>query len=271
MTTIADLSRYDALEAVDLYDGVILNIEDPGFTAKRDRAIAKGIPWGTYSWVYPGGGAAAADRAYQAASAPPLGVWLDYEQTGVTPQDLTNALNRGDQLGLKLGVYTYLYIIDSVSNRVGNHPLWLAYYPNANDGTYPTGRDGDARRYGALLWQYTSSNGTRDLSRVLDDTRWTAWTGGTAPAPAPAPSSNKETEMVIYENVDITDKDKNSADGHWAARIGYSLVNISAGDAYVHAISGVPVVKGLRTLDIVGQCITGAKAQKNAEFWRSKV
>lgn len=77
--------------------------------------------------------------------------------------------------------------------------------------------------------------------------------------------------MVIYENLDVTDKDKNSADGHWAARIGYSLVNISAGDAYVHALAGVPVVKGLHTLDIVGQCVSGAKAQKNAEFWRSKV
>lgn len=196
MTTIADLSRYDPLEAVDLYDGVILNIEDPGFIQKRDRAIANSKPWGTYSWVYPGQGAAASERAFTTGTGP-LGAWLDYEQNGLNGNDLTAALRRGEELGLKLGVYTYLYIIGSVATLLGDHPLWLAYYPGNNDGTYPAGNAGDAVAHGALLWQYTSSNGTRDLSHVLDDTKWTAWTGGATPTPAPAPDDAPKDDVMI--------------------------------------------------------------------------
>lgn len=177
MGYIADLSKYDPDNAVDNYpDGVILNIEDPGFATKRDRAIAKGIPWGTYSWVYPGQGAAAAQRAHDAGYGA-LGAWLDYEQEGVSPSDLQQALAHGDELGVKLGVYTYLYIWPTVSNVVGNHPVWMAYYPGANDGTYQSPYSDDARAAGALLHQFTSSNGTRDLSVVLDNNRWSAWTG----------------------------------------------------------------------------------------------
>jgi hypothetical protein len=175
---IADLSRYDPLTAVDAYDGVILNIEDPGFAAKRDRAVAKGIPWGTYSWVYPGRGANAAQAAHDAGVGP-LGAWLDYEQVGVGPDDLTAALARGDELGLKLGVYTYLYILPSVAGRFDGHPLWLAYYPGQNDGSYRANFSDDARARGAVLHQFTSSNGTRDLSVVVDEPAWSAWTGST--------------------------------------------------------------------------------------------
>lgn len=198
MTTIADLSRYDPLEAVDLYDGVILNVEDPGFGAKRDRAIQKNIPWGTYIWVYPGQGAAAGQKAHDIPSGS-LGAWLDFEQSGATADDLSAALNRADELGVKIGVYTYLYILNSIADRVGTHPLWLAYYPGANDGTYQSSYSDSARQRGALIHQYTSSNGTRDLSRVLDDARWAQWTGETTPNPAPEPTPvlPKGDEMIL--------------------------------------------------------------------------
>lgn len=197
MTTIADLSRYDPLEAVDLYDGVILNVEDPGFAAKRDRAIEKNIPWGTYIWVYPGQGANAGQKAHDIPTGS-LGAWLDFEQAGATAADLRAALARADQLGTKIGVYTYLYILNGVSSEIGNHPLWLAYYPGYNDGSYQDWYSNDAKNAGALLHQYTSSNGTRDLSRVLDDTRWNNWVGD-APAstPAPKPIPTEEAMIVV--------------------------------------------------------------------------
>lgn len=176
MGYVADLSRYDPLEAVDLYpDGVILNIEDPGFTQKRDRAISNGFPWGTYTWVYPGLGAQATNRAVDAGVGP-LGVWLDYEQEGVSPNDLQQALARADELGARVGVYTYLYILDSVAGLLGDHPLWLAYYPGGSD--WQQGYSDTARARGAVLHQFTSSNGSRDLSVVVDPERWSAWTGG---------------------------------------------------------------------------------------------
>jgi len=177
MGYIADLSRYDPLEAVDSYpDGVILNVEDPGFGAKRDRANSRGVPWGTYSWVYPGQGPQAAQRAADAGVGP-LGAWLDYEQQGVSPSDLQQALARGEQLGIRIGVYTYLYILDSVAGVLGEHPLWLAYYPGGD--TWQPSYSDTARARGALLHQFTSSNGDRDLSVVLDPARWSAWIGST--------------------------------------------------------------------------------------------
>lgn len=212
MGYIADLSRYDPLEAVDQFpDGVILNIEDPGFAAKRDRAVSKGIPWGTYSWVYPGQGPQAAQRAHDAGTGP-LGAWLDYEQEGVSPSDLQLALSKADQLGFKIGVYTYLYIWPSVSGVVGDHPIWMAYYPGANDGTYQDAYSNDARKAGALLHQFTSSNGSRDLSVVLDPTRWSAWTGSGDDEMTPDDWSKlgtwmQESEARIEKHVDdVVDK-----------------------------------------------------------------
>lgn len=195
MGFIADLSRYDPVEAVDLYDGVILNVEDPGYEAKRDRAIARGVPWGVYSWVYPGKGPAAIERVHGIDA--PLGVWLDYEQAGVQPVDLSAALTLADGLGMRVGVYTYLYILPTVKDRIGDHPLWLAYYPGRNDGVYAEGFSEDARRHGALLHQFTSSEGRRDLNVVLDQTRWATWTN--IPTAEPA----KELDgMVLYHTVD---------------------------------------------------------------------
>jgi hypothetical protein len=220
---IADLSRYDPVEAVDGFpDGVILNVEDPGFADKRSRAVGNGIPWGTYSWVYPGQGAAAAQRAYDAGVGP-LGTWLDYEQDGVTPTDLEQALAKADELGLHLGVYTYLATLPSVASLLGKHPLWLAYYPMANDGTYLPGYSDSARQAGALLHQFTSSNGFRDLSVVLDPARWATWTGT---APAPAPTTSEFCDM-LYKTTD------NGVDTYYRDAGGI-LVKLSASEAGVY-------------------------------------
>jgi hypothetical protein len=195
----ADLSSYDGSDGtvVDPYQFVILNVQDPTIAAKINRAKAKGIPWGLYTWVYPGAGANSitlAKRIIDTYGKPPKGVWLDYEQAGVTPGDLTDALVTGEQAGMELGVYTYLAILPSVATSLRGHPLWLAFYPHPNDGSYPGGSEQNARDHGAKLWQYTSSNGTRDLNVILDEAWWHTWGDDTE-----EPTPNKKGQDVIYK------------------------------------------------------------------------
>lgn len=82
--------------------------------------------------------------------------------------------------------------------------------------------------------------------------------GGTAPAPT---DEHKESDTVLY----------GTKDGKWYLKWGYSVSETTPGDAYVHAISGVPVVRDLDPLNIVALCVQGAKARKNSDFWAQKV
>ena len=96
-----DVSRYQGLESLDGQSFVIVNVEDPGLADKIAHAKQLGIPWGLYTWVYPGSGRADMARAAAQVSAlgdPPLGFWLDYEQAGVTPNDLTDALDHAHEI-----------------------------------------------------------------------------------------------------------------------------------------------------------------------------
>jgi GH25 family lysozyme M1 (1,4-beta-N-acetylmuramidase) len=78
----------------------------------------------------------------------------------------------------------------------------------------------------------------------------------------------RSTDMVIYHNVDVHDPDGGTATGEWVAMQGSDgPTQITAGEAFVHAISGVPWVDNMHGLNIVGLGIRGAQARKNAEFW----
>lgn len=181
-----DVSRYQGLEALEGQSFVIVNVEDPTLADKVAHAKQLGIPWGLYTWVYPGNGRADMARAADRAAAlgdPPLGYWLDYEEAGVAPGDLSAALDHADERGIlgRTGVYTYLYQIASVADALRGRPLWLAYYPGNNDGSFPARQDGDARTWGAVLWQYTSgANAPVGLDRnvVIDETWYSQWIGG---------------------------------------------------------------------------------------------
>jgi hypothetical protein len=223
-----DLSRYDTVGDVQpAFD--LLNVEDPGCSQKAHRAHALGITWGLYSWVYPNDQGHSATRSkamgdlleLDGTGQPPAGHWLDYEQTGVTPQDLVNAFAHGVE---HLGVYTYLYIIASVKETIGSRPLWLAYYPGNNDGQYPAGSIGDAQRWGAKLWQYSSTNGNLDRDVVVDEAWWAGWVHGN---PKPVPVPRDEDSMYFVHDPDgsgriwqVGDTRRPLEGGEWAFRAG---------------------------------------------------
>lgn len=209
---IPDLSRYDADGDAGAYpDGVILNIEDPHMANKAEIAHRAGAPVLLYSWVYPGDQGQSASRAQAAeellaADGIPVAghaLFLDYEQAGVQASDLQNGLRVGDSRGMKPAIYTYAYLVATVADLLPGRFLWLAYYPGANDGTYPSGQEGLAHQWGASLWQFTSSGGQRDLSAVLDEAAWSQLIGGTQPRPPTPPVTPKETDMIHVQLGDV--------------------------------------------------------------------
>lgn len=246
MTIVSDQSKFDGSALVDIADAYWLNVRDPDFVAKCHQAHDLGKPWGPYSWVDPGDGAGASQRAKDGVDAaglgePPLGYALDYEEAGVTQTDLVNALDRAESIGTfeRTMVYTYLYIIGTISGVLRGRPLWLAYYPGNNDGSYPDGQDGPATNWGALLWQYTSTNGTRDLSRVVNEAAWAQWVGGSTPA----------VEKKVVDDMFIVEKRDGQPDQYWEPVAGGCL-QLTAVEAYIRGLAGIPHIE-LPTLGLI--------------------
>lgn len=203
---VDDISRYDggpdALTA-DRCDEAIFNVEDPQVLEKVRRWSGElDKPWHLYGWEYPGGGSSAIPLIHDTADRldmTPKAGWVDYEQNGVTADDGWAAHAAADELGFPCGFYTYLYLLNSQAGlrdvwRAFNL-RWIAYYPGTNDGSYPAAAIDDAQQWGSVLWQYTSSNGTRDRNVVVDEARWA--TLGAAPAPPPAPPAKKGQHMEL--------------------------------------------------------------------------
>jgi hypothetical protein len=168
-----DLSRYDELEAVDSAAFVIVNVDDPGLADKLRRAIAQGKPWGGYKWIYTGAsGRAAAQECVSKLrrfGEPPLGSWADYEEAGNTHQQLVDWFGGLDSVGARGGYYTNDWRVDHAAliRDVGTRWYWTAGYPGANDGRFPGWQYLRTSRP-AQLWQFTSTNGTRDQNAVVD-------------------------------------------------------------------------------------------------------
>lgn len=197
---VLDLSRYDSANIYDVSAvndpdarDIIVNVEDPGCENKVAEAQRLGKGRGLYSWLYPGDGAGSAVRGQQMADrlarggvALTKGVAIDYEQNGVSPNDATAARVRASQLPQPFHLYTYLYLLNSQPGLAAEWwqwmGRWIAYYPGNNDGSLPGWAIGDAQAWGAMLWQYTSTNGQRDRSTPVSDA-WHTWGGGAAPAP----------------------------------------------------------------------------------------
>lgn len=236
MTRISDQSLYDGDTLVDNADGYWINCQDPNFASKCRASIDLGKTWGPYGWVDPGDGGGSMQRLADSIGAnglpsPPLGYALDYEQDGVSPADLVNALDRAEALGVfdRTMVYTYLYIVGSIQGVMRGRPLWLAYYP-VGDSSYDPSYSTAARNWGALLHQFTSGwNGRGDMSVVVDDTAWSAWIGGQTPQP------RKVVEgMVIVEK-----RDGGLPDQYWEPAAG-GCVQLTAVEAYTNSLAGVP-------------------------------
>lgn len=212
-----DLSKFDGgAESVDRpgVDGVILNVEDPGILDKALRARDEAKPVLVYTWVYPAGGRAAVDRAIDVAATltghgvDVLDYAFDYEQDGVVPQDLRDAIGYGRQHGLPMLAYTFLFELDAALKQVLTDtgvPLWLAFYPGGNDGSYPGWAEQQARDTGAVLWQYTSSNGVRDRSIVLDPAWFQSLTGN-----PPTPSTPVQEQSLVMDITTVTNPNGNA-------------------------------------------------------------
>lgn len=177
-----DLSRYDGLEAVDSAAFVIVNVDDPGLGDKIGRAVAQAKPWGGYKWIYPGasGWNAATECAakLRAFGEAPLGSWADYEDNGVDQGQLVDWFRGLDSVSARGGYYTNDWRVDhgALIAAVGTRWYWTAGYPGANDGTFP-GWDALRTSRPAQLWQFTSTNGTRDQNAVVDSA-WYESLGG---------------------------------------------------------------------------------------------
>lgn len=100
---------------------------------------------------------------------------------------------------------------------------------------------------------------------------WRDWIYAGAPRPsAPAPRPPiKDGEMVIYHNLDNKDPDVNTATGEWFAVLGSEgPVNITAGQVWIHAVAGVPVVQDVGGFwGAIGIGVMAAQARKNSEDW----
>jgi len=216
-----DLSRYDSAYTTDtsaLDDPrvrfAILNIDDPGCSAKAARADELGIPWALYSWLYAGNGPESVTRLEAMADLleldgigrPPKGGFVDFEANGVSAGDLRHA--RETPCRDPLGAYTYLYLLTTLPGLADEwwawSGRWIAYYPGDNGGGYPAGRDGDARAWGSMLWQFTSSDGTRDRDVIIDPAAWAEWGTPTAPPPDPTPPSRKKVPTMFVTHVIAT-------------------------------------------------------------------
>lgn len=168
-----DLSRYDELNAGDTAAFVIVNVDDPNLEYRVTRAQAQSKPWGGYKWIYPGasGWNAATECAakLRAFGEAPLGSWADYEDNGVDQGQLVDWFRGLDSVSARGGYYTNDWRVDhgALIAAVGTRWYWTAGYPGANDGTFP-GWDALRTSRPAQLWQFTSTNGTRDQNAVVD-------------------------------------------------------------------------------------------------------
>lgn len=249
MTRISDQSKYDGDTIVENADGYWINCQDPNFGSKCRRVIELEKPWGPYGWVDPGDGGGSMQRLADSIGAnslpaPPMGYALDYEEDGVSQTDLVNALDRAETLHVfdRTMVYTYLYIVGSIANVMRGRPLWLAYYPGNNDGSYDASYSTAARNWGALLHQFTSrvDGNHGDMSEVLDAAAWSAWIGGTTPAP----------EKKVVDDMWIVEKrDDGQPDQYWEPVTG-GLLQLTAADAFARLAAGIPHID-MPTLGVV--------------------
>ncbi len=162
-----DTSAYQAVGSYAPGAFEIINALDPTLPQK----VSSERPWGVYSWVFPGeDGAYTAARAFaavnRAGSAPPLGLWWDYEDNGVVQSQLDQAFAASDREGFWSGYYSNEWRVDH--STLLTRPFWLAAYPDPNDGVWRDGYSANSRRP-VNIWQWTSSNGTLDQNVIIDE------------------------------------------------------------------------------------------------------
>lgn len=253
-----DLSRYDGLEDVKP-SFVILNVEDPGFGDKAGRAVALGVPWGVYLWIYPGVRPAVSwmhDRTLSLGHGePPVGYWADYEEGGVSADQLVDWFAQCDALPIKAGYYSGPSIVDH--GPFLTRAWWCAAYPWGDD-RYP-GVDAlwaSSRPRPMQLWQFTSTNGTLDQDSVEDEAWWAGWVGVAPSAPAAA-----EVPAPIYQENAMNYVIKSGA----SKRLNPRDLMVTDGDSVQHFAAGEWTLD-----DIAHTAYMFVDAGKAEEIWFDK-
>jgi hypothetical protein len=277
MTRGVDISAFQSPSAMDGEDFVILNVEDPGFAEKARHAHQLGIPWDIYKWIYPpgatdsnhrpipdaGNGAksfAIAKNLVDQANIPGRqpAYWGDYEQPGVAANQLHDWFAAADAAGVKVGWYTYLFILNAEGNHAPDRPLWLAYYPDPNDGSYQPSMSNDAHTCRAKIHQFTSTHNTLDVNIVLD-TRW--WDDDwTATRPRPRRTLVEDDEMIVA----IPDPAKRCAFRGTPSRF-YAV----SGGVIVHVFFDEPDQSGFPK-EIVGEVFMAPISEGDLEVLRAR-
>lgn len=78
-------------------------------------------------------------------------------------------------------------------------------------------------------------------------------------------NSMRESDMFIWHNTDAHDPDKNTPGGEWAMRIDKGVISISAGEAYVYVLAGVPWQDHCNTFHVIRGAQQGVLAQRAFE------
>jgi hypothetical protein len=263
------------VSAMEGSDFVILNVEDPGFADKARHAHDLGIPWDVYKWIYPpgatddqhrplrdaGDGAASfsiakalVDRLNLSGREP--GYWGDYEQPGVLPNQVRAWFAAADAAGVKVGWYTGLSLLDTEGNHAPDRPLWIAYYPGRNDGSYEPAMSSDARTRGARIHQFSSTNNTLDVNIVLDTRWWDQWT-----------SNEHHTRTIVEDDemiVAIPDRSKRCKFADQACRF-YAV----SGGVIVHVFFDEPNQFGIPK-EIVGDVFIAPISSGDLDMLRAR-
>src|SRR5215831_10509810 len=120
MTEGVDLSKYQPPEAMDPFDFVILNVEDPYFGGKVAHAYDTGKRWDIYKWCYANTSGQQmlnvakrnVDLVYRQGTRYPQ-FWLDYEDGGVAQWQIDEWFAACDGAQVTSGLYCYLYLMNA--------------------------------------------------------------------------------------------------------------------------------------------------------------
>lgn len=81
------------------------------------------------------------------------------------------------------------------------------------------------------------------------------------------PPKPKETKHMIYHVVANHDPDANTPTGEWVEFFDTGSVNISAGDAFIKALGGIPWWDNMTIFHVLAENKRRAQARQTAKYW----
>jgi hypothetical protein len=168
-----------------------------------------------------------------------------------------------DAADVQAGWYTYLFVLNAEGNHAPERPLWIAYYPDPNDGSEWDDMHTAARAQGAVIHQYTSTlvNGKRTLDKnlVLDERWWARWIGGGGTQRRPR-TIVEDDEMIVA----IPDDTKLCVFRGTKSRF-YAI----SGGVIVHVLFDEPNQSGIPK-EVVGDALMAPISQGDLDVLRAR-